>query len=441
LQPCFSSFLRLGTSKIILFFVLYLTGVRQVVDMPETLTEDILLRSANSRGKFIDHTSSAYFNTHSRCSFAATIAPFDGKVSAIILNGRFFITSPNQDNIFLPPLGDNRPVRLRADSRYADDDPILWPQPYVEYFAHYGAIPRPHSLPLHEVIWWTPTHDDFERHTDPTTLIHGLGKLSYPKFIALKTSVDYLLKRIRRYQAATPSEFHPRALPPWVKMLEHGLAQLQSIHMNFRQLEFTVRDVQRFWLELTALLDYMDIYKPRMDGYLPKADVVANTIGVFTSDLRVAQDFFAAGLPYWLIRPASDYTDQTIVRVVRLELPEGLVTLTPHRFSYPVIFFGKADDVKKYQSIHRYARNFLRAPDPFDVPTDLGTAPPLISVSNPRPAPVPGQQMLAMPTVGSSRSQAAIRSTNRPHHAKPYYNNNRRQAGMDVLSRVQTILH
>jgi hypothetical protein len=357
------------------------------------------------------------------------------------LDGRFFITSPNQDNIFLPPLGDNRPVRLRADSRYADDDPILWPQPYVEYFAHYGAIPRPHSLPLHEVIWWTPTHDDFERHTDPATLIHGLGKLSHLKFVALRSSVDHLLKRVKSYQVATPSERRPPILLPAVKMLEHALVRLQAVHTNFRQMEFGVRDVQRTWLELTALLDYMDIYKPRMDGYLPKADAVANTVGIFTTDLRVAQDFFTAGLPYWLIRPASDYIDQTILRVVKLELPEGLVTLTPHRFSYPVIFSGKADDFKKYQNIQRYARNFLRAPDPFDVPTDLGTAPPLVSVSNPPSVPVPRQQMLTMPVSGSSCSRAAIKSTNRPHHAKPYSKNNMHKTGEDALLRVQRVLH
>jgi hypothetical protein len=33
-------------------------------------------------------------------------------------------------------------------------------------------------------------------------------------------------------------------------------------------MEFGVRDVQRIWLEITAMLDYMEIFKPKMDGLL-----------------------------------------------------------------------------------------------------------------------------------------------------------------------------
>ena len=190
------------------------------------------------------------------------IGPLDGKVGAIILDGFSFITSPNQKHIPYPPLGHQRPVQLHADSRYADDDPILWPQPYIPYFSHYGAIPRPYSLPLHNIIWWTPIRDHFQYHVHPATPICGLGKLSDTVFMELKISVDSLLDRVRLYEADTPSNKQPPILQPVVKMLEHGLARLQSVYTNFRQMEFSVRDVQRMWLELTALLDYMQIYKP-----------------------------------------------------------------------------------------------------------------------------------------------------------------------------------
>ena len=62
--------------------------------------------------------------------------------------------------IFLPPFGDHQ-VKLRTDSRYGDDDPTQWAQPYVPYHSHLAAIPRPNTLLDHWIIWWTPTIGDF----------------------------------------------------------------------------------------------------------------------------------------------------------------------------------------------------------------------------------------------------------------------------------------
>lgn len=69
------------------------------------------------------------------------IGPLDGKVGAMISDGHTFITSSSQDYVPYPPLGSHRQVQLRSDSCYANDNPILWPQPFIPYFSHYGAIP------------------------------------------------------------------------------------------------------------------------------------------------------------------------------------------------------------------------------------------------------------------------------------------------------------
>ena len=55
---------------------------------------------------------------------------------------------------------------------------------------------------------------------------------------------------------------------------------------------FGMRDVQRCWLDLTAMLDYMEVFKPRMDSVRlavgsPPAEAT-NTISVFTHDIHVA---------------------------------------------------------------------------------------------------------------------------------------------------------
>jgi hypothetical protein len=99
----------------------------------------------------------------------------------------------------------------------------------------------------------------------------------------------------------------------------------------------------------------MEIYKPRMDGHAHSASEVANTIGVFMHDLRVAQDFFTAGLPCWLICPASDFINQIIHKVVVPKDPKYTLCFRAHSFSYPVLFTGPASLHEKYHLIHQYA--------------------------------------------------------------------------------------
>lgn len=313
--------------------------------------------------------------------------------------------SPNQDYIPYPPLSNQRPVQLRADSHYADDDPIIWPQPYIPYFLHYGAIPRPYTLPLHKIILFTPTHDHFWHHVHLVAPIHGLGKLSDDKFTTLKISINSLLDHVKLYQGDNPSSKQPPILRLLVKMLEHGLVWLKSVYTMFQQMEFSVQDVQHMWLELTALLDYMQVYKPRMDGYAPSASGVANTVGVFTHNLRVIQDFVTAGLPCWLICPASDFTNQNILKIIKPQCVEGIVSLTRHQFLYPVLFTGLASSLERYHQIHQYARNFLCAPDPFNA---LIISQSVNTSSNPSQVSSPSTQacqMSAESTVASSSTQ------------------------------------
>ena len=320
------------------------------------------------------------------------------------MDGDAFITSANQTYIFAPPLSDKRQVRLRADSRYGDDNPILWPQPYMQYNSHFGVIPQPNSLSQHDIIWWRPTQQHFIRHEPVSSPIKGLGKLLLTKFTTLKLSVSSLVNDVIAYETVTPMERRLPHLQPLVKWLEHGLLQLQSVYTTFRQTEFIVRDVQRMWLELRAVLDYMEIYKPRMDGHAPAAVCAADTIGVFTSSIQIAQDFFIAGLPCWLIGPSSQIIDWKITQVVDILRPEDQLTLAQHPFPYPVIFSGSASSLKKYRSIDQYARNFLCFPNPFGSSTTNQT-PTTISSGPSGHQPVAGSSSNSGPVHSGAQSQ------------------------------------
>ena len=247
-----------------------------------------------------------------------------------------------------------------------------WPQPYNSVYCHHGAIPRPCSLSAHLIIWWRPTEYDFDAYTHSMVSISGLGKLSERRFRKLQDSVYFLFSRVTDYTSSIPTPKVPSMVGPMMKMLEHGMARLESMWMNFRQMSFTVRDVQRCWLDITALLDYMLVFKPRMDSIAVNAPLhpAADTIGVFTSDIRVAQDFFRAGLPCWLIRPASVWSDINILKVIPISSPDGYLILEPHPVYCPPVYVGPATAPEKYHAILRFARGFLRYPDPFSISID-----------------------------------------------------------------------
>ena len=285
------------------------------------------------------------------------IQALDGLVSAVILDGQSYITSANADYIPLPPFG-NRHIQLRADSRYGDDDPTQWAQPYNLYNSHFAAIPRPNTLLDHQFIWWTPTIGDFS--CPPLSgPVSGLGKLCQPRYYELRTSIIFLIDRATKYQQSTPPQRSSPIIQPSIKWLQQVLDQLLSIQMSFRHIKFIVRDLQRIWLDIWAILDYMEIYKPCMDGHAPPGKGVADMVGTFTISIHVAQDMFLASLPCWLIRSSSTFGDNKIFRIAEMFHPKDYIILGPHKFNYPIIFKGPATALKKYRAIEHFARNFL----------------------------------------------------------------------------------
>jgi len=195
--------------------------------------------------------------------------------------------------------------------------------------------------------------------------VSGLGKLCPRKCHQLGTSVNFLIKRVTTYRQSTSGERNFHLIQPSIKWLQQVLDQLYSVQMSFRHIQFVVRDLQRIWLNVWAILDYMEIYKPRMDGLALPADGVADTVGTITWSIRVAQDMFLAGLPCWLIRPSKTFKDEKIFSIGEIFHPKDYVVLEPHKFSYPVIFEGPATDLGKYRAVETFARNFLCTPDPF----------------------------------------------------------------------------
>jgi hypothetical protein len=287
------------------------------------------------------------------------IGPFDGKVATAIQG--YVFTTPNQDRIYLPRL-QRQEVFVRSDFRYGPDDHTLWPQPFLLDYPHLGAIPRQpedRRNPL-SIMWWNPSRADF--FPVENCVLDGIGHLSTSRYWTFQDMSKGLKERVESYRKKSPNPM----VPLLARAMDDALVRLHSLKSPFGLMWFKVTEFQRLYLELYALLDYLEIYKPRMDGLQPAATTVANCIGAFTHNPQIAQYFHIAGLPIWLIQPwETGPFPHNVLSVISPLDPTDSLCISPHDPPFPVIYRGYTNTKEKHDAIHCYSRKWLVFKDPF----------------------------------------------------------------------------
>ena len=295
-----------------------------------------------------------------------TIGPFDGIVAAVVDD--FVCTTPNQTRIFLPPT-QKIVVKICADIRYGSNDVTLWPQPWFESHCHLAAIPRkPDDLddPL-SIMWWDPTSDDFEYFGG--SIVDGLGQLSRLKLLSFRKMMSSIESRIEDHKEANPNPI--RLLLSLVRSMQDTFIRLESLKTTFTEMRIGVTKFQRCYLEICGCLDYMEIYRPRMEGRRPRAESVANCMGAFTHIPKVVQDLHTAGLPVWFLRPSTFWDSPAkcnILEIVTPLDPADVLCLSDHDPPFPAIYKGYVTDSKKHNTFHNHSRRWLAFKDPFGGP-------------------------------------------------------------------------
>ncbi|KAJ6631301.1 hypothetical protein B0H10DRAFT_2206989 [Mycena sp. CBHHK59/15] len=227
-----------------------------------------------------------------RATEGVTIGAFDGRVAAYFMVGHasYFVTTNAHYVPFMPPT-DPKKIMVQRDMCYGPDDPVLWPQLYTDTFCHLAAIPKaPTSAQGQQkfgVMWWNPAHDNFVCPKSGLTLTHGLGRLCLKQFTKLSDLVHTLIDEYEQYLKSLPAGTTLSLLfPRLVQTLCLSLERLR-IPTTYTRMRLGVVSVQREYLELTGLLQYMMKYKPRMEGI---KDLNAHTaypndcISCFTQD-------------------------------------------------------------------------------------------------------------------------------------------------------------
>jgi hypothetical protein len=141
-------------------------------------------------------------------------------------------------------------------------------------------VPFPESLTMSNdplsIMWWNPTHDDFKSFDG--SLVDGLGELSRSKFLSFQAMVTSLENRIEDYKKTSKPN---NLLSSLVKAMQDACLRLGSLKTTYSEMRFGVTEFQRYYLEARGCLDYLELYKPRMDGQKPPAETVANCVGRF----------------------------------------------------------------------------------------------------------------------------------------------------------------
>lgn len=296
--------------------------------------------------------------------------------------------------------------------RYGPDDPTLWPQQYSAHYCHLGAIPRKpppqqDRAPDIMIMWWNPQPADFVSPQSGLTLTRGFGQLRQDKCYQFQKLVDKLLDECKAYTASlAPAKVTP-LLPQIAQVVRLALERLRSVPSTYDRMVLGVTGVQRAYLELTGLLRYLSIYKPRMENPDVEAGLPDDCIGVFTSDPAIAQQFHIARLPYWFIRPLSAFNNEIILSVVPLLDPTTTLVLDAAP-GYPSVPVGPDHD-QRIRSLHLCTQNVPWYKNPFASPVAPSEQSTVSSVQ-------PPQQAVAGPSRTSQSS--TIQKSIRPHPCK-----------------------
>ncbi|THV00624.1 hypothetical protein K435DRAFT_932410, partial [Dendrothele bispora CBS 962.96] len=282
---------------------------------------------------------------------------------AVIDGGRFFLTTPFPNLTLYHPILIVEGMRMREDFRFGLDDYIQWPQRWDRSLCHLACILRaPSDDHSWSVMWWTPTTDFFSLERD--AFASGLGRLKYSRSMEIRKIARELLERSDTFCRTHNNESEVSMARRLSRQLSDRLIRLECVPCSFRQMCTLVTAVQRIFLELHALLEYCDVYKPRMDGSADPVKTPAAVVGAFTWDLDDAALLFRAGVPFWFIHCHSDIARVTVSALAPV-LTEGHICSRESQYPSKIIFKGVPNLRVQYSAIQSSVDEVFRTFSPF----------------------------------------------------------------------------
>ena len=147
--------------------------------------------------------------------------------------------------------------------------------------------------------------------------------------------------------------------------MQDSFAHHDSLKTTFNKIRIGVTEFQHYYLEIYGCLDYLEIYKPHMDGERPAAESVMNCMGVITHIPHIVQDFYMAGVP------STTWDSPVRCNILEIVTPldsADILCVLEHYPPFPPNFYGSLADPKRHGAFHSHSRMWLVFKDPFGGP-------------------------------------------------------------------------
>ncbi|KAJ7615716.1 hypothetical protein DFH06DRAFT_1145756 [Mycena polygramma] len=323
---------------------------------PDTVASSAICASTPEEHPFVSGlplSDFTYKKTYTKTrNPSAKLGAFDGRLAAVVqARGDLYLITTHANYIPALPPSEIHDVVLRTDLRYGLDNPSTSPQYYSDLYCHLAVTPtKANSRRAYSILWWDPR----PFRSRPLHTFSGL--------------VSQLQANYGAYVKHAGEQNVPGPMRLLVKSMGLGLERLVSLLWTFEHLALMARNLQRTCLELIAMIDYMQFYKPVME--LPHtaapSEPSPSLLGAFTTNPTIAQRFWAAGIPYWFMRPASSYLGQNILQVID-SLPAPSVQVERHPVHNAICRATHQTD-DKVEAINKVSRSVEWYHDPFNAP-------------------------------------------------------------------------
>ncbi|KAI5824353.1 hypothetical protein K523DRAFT_356901 [Schizophyllum commune Tattone D] len=285
---------------------------------------------------------------------------------------RFMVASPNA--AFLPHVPDPdvvQRIRMRADRRFGAEDITLAPTYFLANYApHLACIPaRPLSVHHPSQIMWMEPEKLIEKLSSKLRDDHNAYILTAPAADQFHRVILPVCKRAGRYLDLCAQA---RKMPiVWTRGLKialgHIFGYLKHIPAPRERALLMVRELQRLWLELKGMVNFVYDIQPILTGTAAQPEPVVTQwyIGAITRDPRDVLGLQRAGVPVWHVMDFDFAAREVLLakdrrgipaalQLVKMYTPEQMAETGRHPDNLPYIFEGLPTDPSRLKQVHRY---------------------------------------------------------------------------------------
>ncbi|KAJ8091180.1 hypothetical protein PM082_004156 [Marasmius tenuissimus] len=157
--------------------------------------------------------------------------------------------------------------------------------------------------------------------------------------------------------------------------LVRTLRHLMTMPLPFHRARQLWSFFRRWYLELVGALDWVELYKPVMDGQSsPLEETKVNSavaMGAFLTSIHDCEFFFKAGLPFWFVRPAHLHpmtrVDEQVVPITPESAGLCLDEIMSHKKE--ILYHGPLRDIKRAVAVEKFGLAIVDySTDPFSIP-------------------------------------------------------------------------